>query len=29
MVGISATIPNYNDIQRFLGVPKSGLFVFG
>ncbi|CAL6095924.1 RNA_helicase [Hexamita inflata] len=29
MVGISATIPNYTDLQRFLSVPSSGLFVFG
>lgn len=29
MVGISATIPNYTDIQRFMDVPDAGLFVFG
>lgn len=29
MVGISATIPNYTDIQRFMDVPDEGLFVFG
>lgn len=29
MVGISATIPNYRDVQGFMTVPEDGLYVFG
>lgn len=28
LVGLSATLPNYHDVARFLGVPQSGLFYF-
>ncbi|KAL0235465.1 hypothetical protein GEMRC1_002047 [Eukaryota sp. GEM-RC1] len=28
LVGLSATLPNYNDVASFLRVPTEGLFVF-
>lgn len=28
LVGLSATLPNYEDVSRFLRVPKEGLFFF-
>merc|ERR1719233_1067363 len=28
IVGLSATLPNVNDVATFLGVPKTGLLVF-
>merc|ERR1719285_542925 len=28
IVGLSATLPNVNDVATFLGVPKTGLMVF-
>lgn len=28
LVGLSATLPNYHDVARFLAVPASGLFYF-
>lgn len=29
LVGLSATLPNYKDVARFLGVAQSGLHFFG
>jgi activating signal cointegrator complex subunit 3 len=29
LVGLSATLPNYEDVARFLMVPDRGLFFFG
>ena len=29
IVGLSATLPNYEDVAEFLHVPKQGLFYFG
>lgn len=29
IVGLSATLPNYEDVSEFLGVRRSGLFHFG
>jgi activating signal cointegrator complex subunit 3 len=29
IVGLSATLPNYEDVAEFLHVPKRGLFYFG
>ena len=28
IVGLSATLPNYQDVASFLGVNESGLFYF-
>jgi len=29
IVGLSATLPNYQDVAKFLQVPEKGLFFFG
>ena len=29
IVGLSATLPNYQDVAEFLHVPERGLFYFG
>ena len=29
IVGLSATLPNYQDVAEFLHVPEKGLFYFG